>query len=189
MTFTVYNGETDWRTTQDKDGLRRYAKTLGVEVDGRSGIETVREAIALKLGESLEPVPPQNYEPPTPPKAEVGAGDGFDKNKAEIARAKKWVVECHSTERDPHNASVGVNGVWFVVPRDKQCILPEPAIYVLQKAVIRMMRWDPTRNTNVPVNTPRYPVSRIREATEEDLKNPELNAQCRPGDAPQYSVV
>lgn len=189
MVMTAYGQPDDWKTTQDKQALLRFAKTVGVEMDGRSGIESIRKDIALKLGETLEAKPPEDYEPPPVPETEsVGAGDGFDKNKAEIAMAKRWVCELHSTERDPHNAFAAVNGVCFVVPRDKQCVLPEPVIQVLQKAVIKLMRWDSTINANVPVNTPRYPISRIREATAEDLKNPALNAQCRPGDAPQYSI-
>ena len=54
MGFEVEGENVDWKTSQDKQALVRFASVLDMKTDGRAGIETIRKQIALKLGETLE---------------------------------------------------------------------------------------------------------------------------------------
>lgn len=175
MTFEI---ESDWKTSTDKQALVRYASVLGVKTDGRAGIETIRKQIAETLGEpEVRVLEPRVQITET---QEHSGSYRYATMKAKIAKQKKYVAIISSTNADPHPAVAGNNGVMFVVPRDTEVVLPEGVIRTFQKAIQTHYRWDATQNRNVPSKVPLYPLSVLREATEDDLKNEALRPKSSP---------
>ncbi|NOQ36068.1 MAG: hypothetical protein GQ569_09255 [Methylococcaceae bacterium] len=103
----------DYKTSEDIDALKAYAKDAGIEFKSNIGIETLRSKI------------------------EAGLTEPVKKEVAEPVAIKKVNLMILKSESDTGSkvVPVSVNGKTWAIERGKQVLVPEFIVEVLKNAV------------------------------------------------------
>lgn len=60
----------------------------------------------------------------------------IDDIRDELKQQRKVTILIPSTEREKDAVVVGINGYVYNIPRDRECVVPEAVVHVLNNAVI-----------------------------------------------------
>ena len=152
---------TDWRETDNIHDLRTIAKNMGVQLPRGATVEEAKAVLSLKL----ETMPAHEEEKP-----KKVASMHFGPMQAKLRAYPRVVVRVAYADGSRDNVVASVNTVVYSIPRDQECILPEPVVQHLENCRKKEYRWDDSLNANSEMEVPAFSISRIRMATEEDLE-------------------